>query len=227
MRKFWNWQKNEDETRTLRLEGAIAEETWWGDEVTPKLFKQELFSGEGDVTVWINSPGGDVFAAARIYNLLKEYPGKVTVKVDGIAASAASVIAMAGEETLMSPVSYMTIHNPATIAIGDSAEMLRAKATLDEIKEGIINAYELKTKLDRERISKMMDEEFCFNAKKALELRFADGILYGDDPEQDVPPPVLFSRATVTNSLLEKMLARPRAGMPVELFDKRMDLLNH
>lgn len=97
-RKFWNWVKNEGElesTRTLFLNGEISDETWYGDEVTPKLFKQELEAEEGDISVWINSPGGDVFASSQIYNMLKNYSGKVTVKIDGLAASAASVIAMA------------------------------------------------------------------------------------------------------------------------------------
>lgn len=101
-RKFWNWIKNEDESvpdieRTLFLNGMISDETWYGDEVTPQLFKDELNTGNGNITVWINSPGGDVFAAAQIYNMLRDYKGSVTVKIDGIAASAASVIAMAGD----------------------------------------------------------------------------------------------------------------------------------
>jgi ATP-dependent Clp protease protease subunit len=206
VRKFWNYITNGNE-RILRLEGAIAEESWFGDEVTPRAFKNELNSGNGDITVWINSPGGDVFAAAEIYNALKEYPGTVTVKIDGLAASAASVIAMAGSRVLMSPVSYMVIHNPATIAIGDSAEMHRAKQMLDEIKEGIINAYEQKTHQPRQQISQWMDAESCFNAKKAVELGFADGVLYADNLSEvhDISESVLFSRAAVTNSLLQKL----------------------
>ena len=100
--------------------------SWFDDDVTPALFKDELFSTTGPVTVWINSPGGDCVAAAQIYNMLMDYPGDVTVKVDGIAASAASVIAMAGTRVLMSPVSTMMIHNPLTVAMGDSDEMRRA-----------------------------------------------------------------------------------------------------
>ena len=205
MHKFWNFITNDIGERTLRLDGAISESTWWGDEVTPAAFKAELSAGKGDITVWINSPGGDVFAAAQIYNALKEYPGKVTVKVDGLAASAASVIAMAGDNTMMSPVSYMVIHNPATIAIGDSEEMLRAKEMLDEIKEGIINAYERKCKLPRDEISKLMNDESCFNAKKAVELGFADGILYAEGETESASAPVMFSHMVVTNSLLNKI----------------------
>ena len=83
-------------------------------------------SGSGDITVWINSPGGDCVAAAQIYNVLMDYKGDVTVKIDGIAASAASVIAMAGTKVLMSPTALMMIHNPLTVAIGDSEEMQKA-----------------------------------------------------------------------------------------------------
>ncbi|MDR0530770.1 MAG: phage major capsid protein [Oscillospiraceae bacterium] len=202
MNRFWNFVQ-ENNARVLYLQGAIADETWFGDEVTPAAFKSDLASGAGDITVIINSPGGDVFAAAEIYNALKDYPGKVTVKIDGMAASAASIIAMAGDEVLISPVSYMVIHNPSAIAIGDSEEMLKAKATLDEIKEGIINAYELKTGLARDEISRLMDLESCFNAKKAVDLGFADGILYTEHQSQNEQTPVLFSRATVTNSLLQ------------------------
>jgi ATP-dependent Clp protease protease subunit len=104
----------------------------------------------------------------------------VTVKIAGIAASAASVIAMAENSILMSPVSCLVIHNPFTLAIGDEAEMERVKNMLAEVKNAIINAYRLKTDLSREKISKLMDDSTCFNAKKAVELGFADGILYDE-----------------------------------------------
>lgn len=88
-RKFWNWVRNEEEEeRTLVLNGEISDETWYGDEVTPELFRKELDAGTGNITVWINSPGGDVFAAAQIYNMLRDYKGNVTIKIDGLAASA-------------------------------------------------------------------------------------------------------------------------------------------
>jgi ATP-dependent Clp protease protease subunit len=226
MDRFWNFVTNNNE-RILRLDGAIAETTWFGDELTPAAFKHELYSGTGDVTVWINSPGGDVFAAAQIYNALREYPGRVPVKIDGIAASAASIIAMAGAEVLMSPVSYMIIHNPATIAIGDSSEMLKAKATLDEIKEGIINAYEQKAKISRVEISRLMDEESCFNAKKAVELGFADGILYSDNQPEDNSQAVLFSRMAVTNSLLNKIPKQENHINHMESHYKRLERLKY
>lgn len=137
-------------------------------------------SGAGDVVVWINSPGGDCIAAAQIYNMLSEYPGKVTVKVDGLAASAASVIAMAGDEVLMSPVSMLMIHNPATMAFGDHTEMQKAIELLNAVKESIINAYVKKSGLSRARISHLMDAETWMDANKAVELGFADGVLYSE-----------------------------------------------
>ncbi len=127
--------------------------------------------------VWINSPGGDCVAAAQIYNMLMDYPGNVTVKIDGIAASAASVIAMAGTTVLMSPVSMMMIHNPMTLAMGDKTEMQKAIEMLDSVKESIINAYEIKSGLTRAKISHLMDDETWMDARKAVELCFADDIL--------------------------------------------------
>ena len=241
-RKFWNWLKNEQEgTRTLFLNGEISDETWYGDEVTPRLFKQELTSGEGDITVWINSPGGDVFAAAQIYNMLMDYKGNVTVKIDGLAASAASVIAMAGTTVQMSPVAMMMIHNPATIAIGDSSEMRKAIEMLDEVKESIMNAYEIKTGLSRSRISDLMNAESWFNAKKAVELGFADEILFAKGNEEEEEPEeeddeeekelkmeaVMFSRTAVTNSLLSKLIPKPEKKTPIEQLEKRLNLLAH
>lgn len=229
MRKFWNWVRDSDEVRTLYLNGVISEETWWGDEVTPKIFKDELLAGTGDITVWINSPGGDVFAAAQIYNMLMEYTGKVNVKIDGLAASAASVIAMAGGDVYMSPVSMLMIHNPSTIAIGDSEEMLRAKALLDEVKESIINAYELKTGLSRTKLSHLMDAESWMNANKAIELGFADKIMFMESETPDLTDSLIFSRMAVTNSLISKLPKQPKqkTGTPIESLDKRLSLISH
>lgn len=235
-RKFWNWVRNEGEgARTLYLDGEISDETWYGDEVTPALFRRELEAGQGNITVWLNSPGGDVFAAAQIYNMLMEYKGDVTVKVDALAASAASVIAMAGTTVQMSPVAMMMIHNPMTIAIGDSEEMKKAVAMLDEVKESIMNAYEIKTGLNRTKISRLMDAESWFNARKAVELGFADGILgdkcgSGERKKKDGTEleGMMFSRAAVTNSLLDKLIPKQQEGkVPVEQLEKRLDLLAH
>ena len=232
--KFWNWRKARNQEpevteRILELSGTIAEESWFDDDVTPQLFKDELNAGSGDITVWINSPGGDCVAAAQIYNMLSNYKGKVTVKIDGIAASAASVIAMAGDTVLVSPVSMLMIHNPATIAWGDHAEMQKAIDMLAEVKESIINAYVLKTGLSRPKLSHLMDAETWMDANKAVELGFADEIMArakaepekepeeGDSSEEDEeeekkfppsPSSMLFSRRAANNALLNKLAAK-------------------
>ena len=208
----------------LFLNGTIAEESWFDDDVTPALFREELNAGTGNITVWINSPGGDCVAAAQIYNMLMDYKGDVTVKIDGIAASAASVIAMAGTKVLMSPVSMMMIHNPATIAFGDTAEMQKAINMLAEVKESIMNAYEIKTGMSRTKISHLMDAETWMDAHKAVELGFADDILEREGVEADVDSPevsMLYSRAAVTNSLMDKIAAKchikaPESGAATE-----------
>ena len=230
-RKFWNWIRDENEDiRTLYLNGEISDETWYGDEVTPELFRSELEAGGGDITVWINSPGGDVFAAAQIYNMLMDYKGCVTVKVDALAASAASVIAMAGTTVQMSPVAMMMIHNPMTIAIGDSEEMKKAGMMLDEVKESIMNAYETKTRLNRSELSNLMNAESWFNARKAVELGFADEILT-DTVRKDkngVAAGMMFSRAAVTNSLLNKLVPKSdKKKTPVGQLEKRLQLITH
>lgn len=233
MKKFWNWARDETvpDARVLRLEGTIAEESWFDDDVTPALFKDELFSSTGPVTVWINSPGGDCVAAAQIYNMLMDYPGDVTVKVDGIAASAASVIAMAGTRVLMSPVSTMMIHNPLTVAMGDSEEMRRAIQMLDEVKESIINAYEIKTGLSRTQLSHLMDAETWMNANKALEFGFCDEIMFGrEEAEPEAEDSFLYSRRVVTNCLLDKLKARvpkPEPRVKASDLEKRLALLKY
>ncbi len=222
------------EERVLELSGTIAEDSWFDDDVTPQLFKDELNAGSGDITVWINSPGGDCVAAAQIYNMLSNYKGKVTVKIDGIAASAASVIAMAGDTVLVSPVSMLMIHNPATMAWGDHAEMQKAMDMLSEVKESIINAYVLKTGLSRPKLSHLMDAETWMDANKAVELGFADDIMArakagpGEDGEGDTDgeekkspsahSSMLFSRRAADNALLNKVIAKygekkPKAGI--------------
>lgn len=201
MNKFWKWVRNkapdgEDPglaERTLFLNGTIASESWFDDDVTPALFKSDLDSGKGPITVWINSPGGDVWAAAQIYNMLLFYVGKVTVKIDGLAASAASVIAMAGDEVLVSPVSMLMIHNPSTMAMGDKDDLTQAISMLDSVKDSILNAYVKKTGLSKNKLSKLMDDETWMDANKAVELGFADRVMerpdlyHEDEQEKKVP----------------------------------------
>jgi ATP-dependent Clp protease protease subunit len=204
--------------RVLFLNGTIAEDSWFDDDVTPQLFKDELLSGNGDVTVWINSPGGDCVAAAQIYNMLVDYKGNVTVKIDGIAASAASVIAMAGTKVLMSPVSMLMIHNPMTIAYGSSEEMQRAISMLDEVKNSIINAYEIKTGISRTKLSHLMDAETWMDANKAVELGFADEVITRNMDMENMEVPqvsMLYSKTAVTNSLMDKLAEKCKTKQKV------------
>ncbi|HEP1429746.1 head maturation protease, ClpP-related [Streptococcus dysgalactiae] len=230
MRKFWNFSE-EDTGRTLRLEGQIADQTWFGDEVTPRLFKEELNRSSGDIKLWINSPGGDVFAASQIYNMLMEYKGDVHVQIDSLAASAASVIAMAGTTVSMSPVAMMMIHNPWTIAQGEAKDMEKVIEMLGEIKESIINAYELRTGLSRTKLSHLMDSESWFNAKKAIELGFADKILFDKQEEHGMETESYsFSRTAAQQDLLVKMQAKlevqqPKKTIPINQLEKRLNLL--
>ena len=228
MKKFWNWIKNENASeRILTLDGVIAEESWFDDDITPKAFKAELNAGEGDIVIWLNSPGGDCIAASQIYAMLMDYKGKITVKIDGIAASAASVIAMAGTRVQMAPTALMMIHNPLTVAIGDSEEMQKAISMLTEVKESIINAYEIKTGQSRTKLSHMMDAETWLNANKAIELGFADQIMEDEKkriPTEDVT--FTFSRRAVTNSLYSKLKPKQNTT-PIESLKKRLFLLPH
>lgn len=248
MKKFWNFVKNEDTSETeLLFNGPISEDTWWGDEVTPALFRDELSKVSGNLTVWLNSPGGDVFAASQIYSMLKNHKGKVTVKIDGIAASAASVVAMAGDETLIAPTAMMMIHDPSTCAVGNKADMEKAITLLEEVKESIINAYETKSHLSRNKIAKMMSDETWLNAKKAHEMGFVDGILFADkknpfipekeeeeepdeedeEKEEDSLTAMTYSKSKNMTAFLSKVsaTAEPIKGTPIDQLDKRLALL--
>ena len=238
LKKFWDWACDETTgERVLYFDGEISEETWWGDEVTPKMFRDELFKDIGDITIWLNSPGGDCVAASQIYTMLMDYPHSVTVKIDGIAASAASVIAMAGTKVLMAPTALMMIHNPLTIAIGDSEEMRKAIDMLAEVKESIVNAYQIKTSQSRAKISHLMDAETWMNANKAIELGFADDILEDAKRKNSEDVTFAFSRRAVTNSLLGKVMPKTQQdpkiepetpkGVDAESLKKRLNLIIH
>ena len=243
MDKFWNFIKNEETSETeLYFEGPISSSTWYGDELTPTLFKDELNKHPGNLTVWISSPGGDVFAASQIYTMLKNHKGRITVKIDSLAASAASVVAMAGDTTWISPTGMLMIHNPATIAMGNKAEMEKAITLLDEVKESIINAYEEKTHLSRSKIAKMMDEETWMNAKKAKQLGFVDGILFADkkmpvvpkeepdeEEKEDTLTAMTYSKSRNLSAFLSKVSASAESvtGTQIDQLEKRLALLKY
>ncbi len=236
-KKFWNWRNQADdaglkEPRILELYGTIASESWFDDDVTPQMFKEELFAEDGDVVIYLNSPGGDCIAASQIYTMLMDYRGNVTVKIDGIAASAASVIAMAGTEVLMAPTSLMMIHNPMTAAFGSRDEMEKAIEMLEEVKESIINAYEIKTSLSRARISHLMDSETWMNAKRAIELGFADAMMCEEKVTAEMPA-YEFSDRAVEMALVNKITAKTRQDKPekhgrsVDELMERLSLLTY
>ena len=255
MNKFWNWIRDDTGERMLRLEGPIDKDNIWQDSVTPKLFREELYSDEGDITLWINSPGGDCFCAAEIYTMIKDYPGKVTVKIDAIAASAASVVAMAGDKVLMSPVAMLMIHDPFTVAMGNTKDMEKAIETLNEVKESIINAYTAKTGLRHNKVAELMESETWMNAKKALDLGFCDEILFETKKQEDDKPaepeedqPVLEAQLystrqmgmTILNRLGVSDVAEPKAreepvigmdgktvdgAVPYQILMKQLDFL--
>ena len=171
------------------------------------MFHDELFAGKGPVTVWLNSPGGDCIAASQIYTMLMDYKDDVTVKIDGIAASAASVIAMAGTRVLMAPTALMMIHNPMTGAYGNHTDMEKAIEMLDEVKESILNAYEIKTSLSRAKLSHLMDSETWMNANKAIELGFADDVLKDSKKDAADIPAYAFSGKETETRLMNKLTA--------------------
>jgi ATP-dependent Clp protease protease subunit len=219
MSKFWNFIKNQatetqEESIDLRISGDIVSDDdswiyeWFGIvAASPNAFRNELEQYKGqDITVWIDSYGGDVFAGAGIYDALKEHDGKVTVKVEK-AMSAASVIAMAGDEILMSPVGIMMIHNPLSSVQGYASDMRKTADVLDVVKETIINAYVAKTGRSESEISAMMDDESWMSANVAVKEGFADNVLYlpKDNTESETVMNFAFNRLSIQNSVNESI----------------------
>lgn len=184
-----------------------------------------------------------VFAASQIYSMLKNHKGKVTVKIDGIAASAASVVAMAGDETLIAPTALMMIHDPSTCAMGNKADMEKAIELLEEVKESIINAYETKSHLSRNKIAKLMSDETWLNAKKAHEMGFVDGILFAEkkmpvvpkeeepdeEEKEDTLTAMTYSKSKNLSAFLSKVSASAESvtGTPIDQLEKRLALLKY
>jgi ATP-dependent Clp protease protease subunit len=209
---FWNFILQNDDVE-LRIDGDIVDDgaawiyEWFGEPATsPNAFRNELKKHEGkNLTIWIDSYGGDIVAAAGIYHALKEFKGKKTVKIDGKAMSAASVIAMAGDEIIMNPMSIMMIHNPWTGVQGEAKDMRHTADVLDTIKDTIINAYQAKTKKSRSKIAELMDNETWMSAKSAVELGFADKITHDDDAgvKNSVENSFMYNRLAFQNSAAE------------------------
>lgn len=184
--QFWSFQ-NKGETRNLYILSEIASrESWWSDVVTPKRFISQLNSGTGDLNVWIDSPGGDAFAGAAIYEALRTYSstgrGKVIVNITGIAASAAGLIAMAGDEVRISIVGTFMLHDPWSSPSGNAKKLRATADILDEIREGQIRAYMRKSGKTHDEVLALIEDAGTYmNARTAIEHGFADSILSDDD----------------------------------------------
>jgi ATP-dependent protease ClpP protease subunit len=183
---FWTF-RNADQTDSgeteLEIYGPISEFSWWGDEVTPKLFKDELYTKgkNGPVTVRLNSYGGDLIAASVMAATIRDYPGQVTVKVDGIAASAAVMVAISGNQVQIQASAYMMIHNPLVGLLGlyNVDDLKSFINDLKVIKDGIVEGYAAKTKMEAEKLSKLMNDETWMTASEAVAYGFADQVLTG------------------------------------------------
>ncbi len=181
-RKFWEFRNaTEPGVGDLLIYGNIGSDDgmgWMFDDVTPKQFRQDLdaLGAISELRVFINSPGGDVFAGQAIHSILKRHEAKITVFVDGLAASIAAVVAMAGDRVIMPRNAMMMIHNPWTLAIGDSEEFRKLADTLDSIRETIVAAFEGKTGMDREELLPLLDAETWLTAEDAVRMGFADEI---------------------------------------------------
>ena len=209
MNKFWKWSKDEVSSNSseLILEGVIASESWWGDEVTPAMFREELKKHSGDLTVRINSPGGDVYAGVSIYNALVEHDGKVTVKVDGLAASIASVIAMAGDSIVMNPGAMMMVHKPWTVAMGNSDELEEAAAYLKKVGSSIVPIYTERTGQTEEKVNELLEAETWMTASEAVELGFADEAIKPKSNLSDAVNNALNYLKPVNNALMQPVMS--------------------
>lgn len=159
--------------------GYISEYSWWEDDITPAKFKDDLHAfGQGKpITIRIHSGGGDVFAASAIRAMIMDYPGRVTTMIDGLCASAATYVAMAGDVVKMQDSAFFMVHNPWMMTFGDEHELREAANFLKKIKAGIIEAYQGKTKLSNEKLSKLMDKETWMTAQDALDSGFIDHVI--------------------------------------------------
>jgi ATP-dependent Clp protease protease subunit len=190
---FWTFRNVADDGEPeMELDGVISEYSWWGDEITPKMFKDDLqkYGQGGPITIRIHSYGGDVIAASMMNTILRDYPGRKTIQIDGIAASAATVVAMAGDKVKIQDTAYFMIHDPLVmffLAVLNIEDLKRMSSSLEAIKEGIVNAYEGKTGLSRARLSRLMTDETWMDAKKAMDLGFVDEIITAGTKKAAIP----------------------------------------
>lgn len=238
--KFWNVMKNDEEkSAELILYGSIGSDEYW-DDISDKAFKQDI-ENLGDVeniTLHINSPGGSVFSAVAIANTLKNHKAKITANIDGLAASAATIITSACDTVRMPKNALFMVHNPITFAYGNNQDMKKTVEMLDKVKDSIIETYLNKAKTDRETLSELMDNETWMNAETAKEYGFIDEIL-----DENVEKEVVENKLIINNmafdiskfkNFKEKKNQDPRiinisvnsTGSPEEIADKFRDILN-
>jgi len=190
---FWSFRDTaEGEEPEMELYGYISEYSWWEDDITPAMFKNDLYKAGagGPITIRINSYGGDVIAASLMHTIIRDYPGRVTVQIDGVAASAATVVAVAGDAIKIQQTGYFMIHDPSVVfflAQLNITDLTRLADSLQAVKEGIVNAYETKTGLSRARLSKLMTEETWMDAQKAVDLGFVDEVMKTEKKVIDLP----------------------------------------
>ena len=190
----------------MELNGYISEFSWFDDDITPAIFKNDLYShgNGGPVTIRMNSYGGDVIAASRMRAIIQDYPGRITVRIDGIAASAATVVATAGDVVKIQDTAYYMIHDPmvmfflASLNVEDLARLLSEVKT---VKDGIVNAYEKKTGLSRSRLSSMMTNETWMSAQEAVDLGFADQMISESSQARKKTNADLMQNAAMVNAL--------------------------
>lgn len=214
-----------DENTISILEPIGAD--WFGEGVTAKRISAALRSiGNKDVIVTINSPGGDYFEGLAIYNLLRDHPAKVTVKIAGIAASAASVIAMAGDEVQIARAGFIMIHNTWVIAAGDRHALRDVADWLQPFDETAVDIYAARTGLEPKDIAKLLDRETWIGGKEAVEQGFADSLLAADEIDAKAKNSIegrpvvaahkidsLLARAGVSKSERRELLAAMKGGM--------------
>jgi ATP-dependent protease ClpP protease subunit len=183
---FWTFRAAAEENAApeLILYGDIASETWWGDEVTPRQFTEELdaLGAVPEIVVRINSGGGDVFAANAIYTRLKDNAAKITVKIDGWAASAATIVAMAGDVIEIPGNGVFMVHDPSMGLLGyfNEADLVKLTDEIKVIKQSIVNGYALKTGKPADEIASIMAAETWYDGKQAVEAGFCDKLMFED-----------------------------------------------
>ena len=238
--KFWNVMKNDEEkSAELILYGSIGSDEYW-DDISDKAFKQDI-ENLGDVeniTLHINSPGGSVFSAVAIANTLKNHKAKITANIDGLAASAATIITSACDTVRMPKNALFMVHNPITFAYGNNQDMQKKLEMLNKVKNSIIETYLNKAKTDKETLSELMDNETWMSAEEAKEYGFVDEIL-----DESVEKEVIENKLIINNmafdisrfkNFKEKKIQEPRVinisvnstGNSEEIADKFRDILN-